>query len=97
FRVNTYTTHSQDFPAVASDSAGNFVVVWQSGYQDGGGGFLAPGVFAQRFASTGAPRGPEFRVNTYTTDRQHLPAVASDTSGNFVVVWSSDTQDGSIS
>jgi hypothetical protein len=44
----------------------------------------------------GPPLGPEFRVNTYTTGNQGRPffsaehlSVASDSSGNFVVVWSS--------
>jgi len=89
FRVNTYTTNSQSLPAVASDSSGNFVVVWQS---DQDGGF---DVFGQRYASTGVRLGPEFRVNTYTTSTQRLPAVASGASGNFVVVWQSLYQDGS--
>jgi hypothetical protein len=30
FQVNTYTTSYQSFPSVASDSAGNLVVVWDS-------------------------------------------------------------------
>ena len=85
FRVNTYTTGHQGHPAVASDSSGNFVVVWPSYSQDGS----SYGVFGQRYASTGAPLGPEFRVNTYTTNSQSCPAVASDASGNFVVVWTS--------
>ncbi len=92
FRVNTYTTDIQAFPAVASDPSGNFVVAWQSYYQDGSSFY---GVYAQRFASTGAPLGTEFRVNTYTTDSQARPAVASDSSGNFVIVWQSFPQDGS--
>jgi hypothetical protein len=91
FRVNTYTTDGQLYPAVASDASGNFVVVWYS--YSGDGSYKA--VIGQRFASTGAPVGPEFRVNTYTTDRQGLPAVASDAAGNFVVVWNSLNQDGS--
>ena len=33
--------------------------------------------------------GAEFRVNSYTTDVQQYPSVASDASGNFVVVWES--------
>src|SRR5688572_1389926 len=82
FRVNTYTTDVQVLPAVASDSSGNFVVVWQ-GAQDGSG----YGVFGQRYASSGTPLGPEFRVNTYTTGVQGRPAVAADSLGNFVVVW----------
>ncbi len=90
FRVNTYTTVVQSQPDVASDSAGNFVVVWNSDTQDGSGF----GVFGQRYASSGAPLGPEFRVNTYTTDIQGNPDVTSDSAGNFVVVWHSETQDG---
>jgi hypothetical protein len=45
--------------------------------------------------SSGARLGREFRVNTYTTSSQFFPAVASDSSGNFVVVWNSFDQDGS--
>jgi hypothetical protein len=91
FRVNTYTTDTQEDPVVASDSSGNFVVVWESDSQDGS----SRGVFGQRYATTGEPLGPEFRVNTYTTNQQENPAVASDSSGNFVVVWTTYTQDGS--
>jgi hypothetical protein len=39
--------------------------------------------------------GPEFRVNSYTTNDQGMPSVASDQNGNFVVVWQSLNQDGS--
>ena len=70
FRVNTYTTNIQSHPSVASDSAGNFVVAWGS-VQDGPG-LAGAGVFGQRYASSGAPLGPEFRVNTYTTSFQSL-------------------------
>jgi len=83
FRVNTYVTGSQSRPSVAADTSGNFVVVWRSLGQDG----YIYGVFGQRFAASGAPLGPEFRVNTYTTSYQRDPAVASDSAGNFVVVW----------
>jgi hypothetical protein len=91
FRVNTYTTGDQHDPSVASNTSGNgeFVVVWTSP-QDGSG----DGVFGQRFATSGAPLGPEFRVNTYTTGTQYQAAVAKDSSGNFVVVWSSVGQEG---
>ena len=99
FRVNTYTTgdqggpsaYSLDRPAVASDSAGNFVVVWTSSSQDGS----SNGIFGQRYDASGAPLGPEFRVNTYTPLSQSNPDIAADASGNFVVVWQSDSQDGS--
>jgi len=41
------------------------------------------------------PIGPEFQVNTYTTNYQYRPSVAVDGSGIFVVVWQSFGQDGS--
>ena len=41
--------------------------------------------------------GPELQVNTYTTNQQSLPRVATNVGGEFVVVWSSYGQDGSYS
>lgn len=52
------------------------------------------GILGQRYASSGAPLGSEFRVNTYTTNIQYRPSIATDSSGNFVVVWDSFMQDG---
>jgi hypothetical protein len=92
FRVNTYTTSAQFHPVVAADSAGNFVVAWH-GYQQESGSSLA--VFAQRFDSSGTPSGPEFRVNTFTPGHQFAPSVAADSSGKFVIAWTSEQQDGS--
>jgi large repetitive protein len=91
FRVNSYTTEHQKYPAVAANSSGNFVVVWQSQGEDG----ADLGVIAQRFDSTGAEVGDEFQVNSYTTAQQEEPAVAVDVAGGFVVVWQSAHQDGS--
>jgi hypothetical protein len=91
FRVNTYTTNAQSYPAVAVNSFGLFVVVWQSTGQDGS----QTGVFGQAYDFSGLPNGPEFRVNTYTTSYQQLPDVAIDFDGNFVVAWSSYGPDGS--
>ena len=54
-----------------------------------------PTVFSDNVTPAPAPPSAEFRVNSYTTNRQWRPKVASDPSGNFVVVWSSGGQDGS--
>jgi len=95
FRVNTDTTYWQDFPSVASDAAGNFVVVWMSHIADYFGG-TGLGVFGQRYAASGTPLGPEFRVNTYiTTSPQFYPSVAADSAGNFIVVWNGAGQSDS--
>ncbi len=90
FRVNTFTNLSQEFPSVAVDADGDFVVAWQS-YQDGSG----YGIYAQRYNSAGVPQGGEFRVNTYTTQYQTAASVAMDEDGDFVIAWES-FQDGSL-
>ncbi len=94
FQINTYTTGNQsrdmDSPAVCSDRAGNFVVVWTSTDQDGDNN----GVFGQRYSSSGMPSGTEFQVNTYTIGQQAHPSINCDASGNFVVAWQSFDQDG---
>jgi len=91
FQVNTYTTGSQSYPAVAFDANGRFLVVWTDHHHQDGDG---EGIFAQRFDSTGASVGGEFQVNTYTTNSQDYPSVAAHGYGDFLVVWTSVDQDG---
>lgn len=91
FPVNVTTAGDQQSPSVSVDGGGHFVVVWDSVGQDGS----LSGVFGRRFAADGTPLSGEFQVNTYTTDRQLSPKVASDADGNFVVAWRSSAQDGS--
>ena len=66
------------------DAGGNYVVVWESAAQDGDQG----GIYGQRFDSSGAAIGGEFRANTTTTGNQTYASVARDAAGNFLVVWS---------
>jgi hypothetical protein len=91
FQVNTYTSTSQRYAAISADADGDFVLVWHSNAQDG----ASYGIFGRRFSSAGGPLAVEFRVNTYTTSYQRLPAVAAEANGDFVVAWSSSSQDGS--
>jgi hypothetical protein len=89
FLVNAYITGVQYRPHIASDGAGNFVVVWHDTTRDGNGF----GIFGRRFSAAGTPLGGDFQVNSYTTGNQWVPRVASRTDGSFVVVWFG--QDGS--
>jgi hypothetical protein len=92
FQVNTYTTGHQGFHhiSVATDTDGDFVVVWDS-FQ----GSSTVGVIGQRFNSTGAKVGSEFQVNTYSTAQGYKGiSVASDADGDFVVVWSDNENHG---
>jgi Ca2+-binding RTX toxin-like protein len=51
FKVNTYTTGTQQYSSVAMDASGDFVVAWSSYGQDGSG----DGVYAQRYRGQSAP------------------------------------------
>jgi hypothetical protein len=77
FRVNTTTTGDQTYPQVASDVAGNFVVVWRLG---------TGGIFAQRYSFLGTPLGVEFRVDDSSPGGAD-PDVAREPDGDFIVVW----------
>jgi hypothetical protein len=83
--VNTTTTGCQQAPAVAADSAGNFVVVWQSDGQDGSGW----GVFGRRFTREGVALGGEIAITGTTAGDQRAPAIARHPSGAFLVTWQS--------
>lgn len=88
FQVNTFTTNFQQYPQVATDAAGNFIVAWTSEGQDGSDA----GVYARRYNARGVPQGEEFRVNTTTAGPQENPAVAMDSDGDFVIAWQNGGQ-----
>jgi len=90
-KANQFTTGDQRAPSVGIDNAGNFVVAWESGVQDG----AFYGIYARRFSAAGAPLADEFRVNTTTADQQRAPAVAVDDSGDVTIAWASRFNDGS--
>lgn len=87
FVVNTTTTDDQYNPAIAMDDNGDFAIAWQSGASG------ATDIYARRYNSAGVAQGNDFLVNTYTTSVQISPAIAMDSTGNFVVAWHSQ-QDG---
>ena len=89
FRVNQFTTGSQQTPTVAMDNDGDFVVAWNSAAQDGAVGEI----WARRYTNAGAPLGDEFHVNQNTTGQQLTPAAAMDGAGNFVITWVTPTAD----
>ncbi len=90
FPVNSYTTDQQFGAEVAIGAKGSFMVTWNSEGQDGDG----YSVHGQRFDADGGALGGEFQINSWTTGRQSSSAVTADASGRFIVVWSSEGQDG---
>lgn len=87
--VPVRTEGQQQQPAVAIDTAGRFLVVWE-----GPGSEPEHDVFARRFDSAGRPLGKPYRINTYTANAQSSADVAMRADGRHVVVWRSWQQAG---
>jgi hypothetical protein len=75
----------QQWPYVAAQPGGGFIVVWLDRSRDGDGF----GTFGRLFDSGGSPVGDDFPVNAYTTGDQGFAVVSSLSNGDFVVVWRS--------
>jgi hypothetical protein len=90
FRANDTTANTQSAAAVAMATNGSFVIAWRDAQLDGNGF----GVFARSFDSNGVAQGGDVQVNTYVSNNQEAPAIATDGAGRFVVAWESYGQDG---
>lgn len=84
FPVNTHATGYHGEPCLAGLPDGRFVVLWQTGEQDGDGA----GIFGQMYGADGAPAGTEFQANADSNHHQSKPDVARFDDGRFLVVWS---------
>lgn len=86
--VNTNTENSQVRPQIAllvKDENFEFIVVWESWFQDGS----ERGIYAQRFNHVMEKIGDEFLVNTTTEYSQSRPVVKYFDDGRFIIVWES--------
>lgn len=83
--VNLTTASEQSDPVIAPDSSGGFTVAWESDGQDGSDS----GIYARRFAGSGAPQTGEIPVNLTTVGGQREPTVAADPDNGFTVAWAS--------
>ena len=91
FRVNTANAGSQDSPAVAIDSAGNFMIVWQSKSKDDSN------VYGQVFDWNGKPKSQSDILLSAETDlNQSKPAVALTGNQLFMAVWITETYDNPL-
>lgn len=89
WRVNTYLTGNQSWPAVAADPNGHFWIGWS-----GAGPGDDAGVFVRPHLSSGLPVGTEFRVNSSTVFPASFPALAASGSRGFVLTWEALGADG---
>ncbi len=88
-RVNTTTTNYQSLPEVAGLNDGGYMVIWSSSWD---GSYT--GVYAQRYDADGNTVGGETRVNTTTENYQTPNAITPLNDGGYLIVWSSEEQDG---
>jgi hypothetical protein len=72
-------------------SGGGFVLCWADWKPDGS----EYDIHAQIFSESGLKVGGNFRVNTYTANKQWYPNIAALENGGFIVCWQSTEQDGS--
>lgn len=98
---NAATDSGGDFlPRVATDGAGIWVAVWQSGDSLGGTIGLDDDILVARSTDNGATWSSPAPLNsTATTDLEtdNYPSVATDGMGNWVAVWeSTNTLGGTI-
>jgi hypothetical protein len=83
FRVNISQADVDNWtPAVAISSTGDFVIAWVAIRGNN------CDVVARRFDREGQALTEEFQINESTSNRgQSMPAMAMDSAGRFVVVW----------
>ena len=83
--IVNFTSDDPAGPAIDTDDAGNYVIVWTDEY-DGDGS----GIFARGFTADGIGLFAQMQVNVGITGVQENPHVAVDADGDFVVTWESD-------
>jgi len=91
--VNSNLVSEQNLPVTDIAVTGNFVVAWQSSAAQDGEGV---GVFMRRYNNAGIPlTAGDQQVNQFTMSDQQGPYIGMNSSGEFVITWTSDGQDGS--
>jgi len=84
------TAFCRQSPAVATDAAGDFVVVWASNEESGG----LHGIFGQLYGSTGQLQGSRISVSTTAAYDDLAPTVAMTADGRFLVAWQANEPSG---
>jgi len=90
--INSDPNGQQLKPAIASNPAGSFVVVWEDD-SDQNGSYQ---IKARGFGPDGTQRFSQRTINAVTTGQQRRPTIAMDASGNFVVVWEDDSDGNGV-
>lgn len=87
FLVDPSGNDAIGYPSIVHNNVGGFTVAWSgAGIDDN------DGIYARMFNELGLPLANEFTVNTYRPEHQRHPTIASNATGNFVIVWQSWNQ-----
>lgn len=91
FQVNDRTPGDQLEPEAAAAPDGTFAVAWtdDSGEVPGAGDGSESGIRARQLGQNGTPNSSSFAVNALTIGSQTGPSIAVDSSGNFLIAWTS--------
>lgn len=96
FRVNQETSVDQLLPSVGMDDTGRFVVAW---YTWDEAGIISPAldnVSMRAYQADGTPATDEIQVNTWTDGPHFRVQVGVNPSGDLVISWGNDGQDGDL-
>lgn len=83
FRVTSCATCREEKPAVAGLTSGSFLAIWE-----GTSAKDANGISGRLFSGTGTAAAADFQVNKDAAPDQYDAAIARDSQGNFIAVWS---------
>lgn len=83
-QVNSTWGFDQNYATVTALTDGGYVVTWM-----GRGAGDDMGIYAQRYAASGAPLGGEARINTNTVNAQEFPVITTLANGGYVIAWQS--------
>ena len=86
FQANSLTTGDQNYPSVAASEDGGFAIVWHS-QTSAGTDSDGRSIQMRLWDSSGSALGPEFQVNTETTNDQYSPNIDYSEVSGFAVVW----------
>jgi hypothetical protein len=92
FQVNSHIPGGKALPIASCGASGNWVVTWFA-YSSGGDDTSGTSIQARWLDPEGAPLTPDIQVNNETPGNQIDPAVAMDSAGNAVFVWTTEIGD----
>ena len=84
FQVNKTTLYEQEYPALASNQDGGFVIAWQTQTSNSVFGYR---VHHRRYDAKGIPLGGETQLPNPSNRGRYNPAIAMHSDGSYLMTW----------